>query len=422
MFALIDCNNFYVSCERVFNPKLNGKPVVVLSNNDGCVVARSAEAKALGIKMGIPAFHIKEMIKREGIEVFSSNYALYGDMSDRVMNTIGSIIPEVEHYSIDECFLGLDGYKNLDKLAATIRKTVGKNVGIPVSVGVAGTKTLAKIANMIAKISPLHQGVYQLEGEQLLQEVLRCVDIADIWGIGSRYAATLRSFDIKNALDLRNAPEQWVKRTMSVVGQRLWLELHGVSCLPLAQVIPARKGIRASRSFPKNVNNIEIIREAVASHAARCAEKLRQQKSEANLMSVFLHTNRFDSSEQRYKSSQSVTLPVATNSTPALIHHALQTVGAIYKEGYKYKKTGVYVSGIMPESTHQQTLFETEDRHREKQSAVMHTMDEINRKMGRNTLKLAAMGFQKPGLTQRERLSPRYTTRWKDIIEINCLA
>jgi len=418
VYSLIDCNNFYVSCERVFNPKLNGLPVVVLSNNDGCVVARSAEAKSLGIKMGVPAFHIKELIKRENIKVFSSNYTLYGDMSNRVMTTIAGIVPDIEYYSIDECFLGLQGYPDIPNLARQIRASVRRDTGIPVSIGIANTKTLAKIANKIAKASLTHDGVYLLYGHKLLEEVLRCVDVQDIWGIGSRYAQMLNGFGVRTALDFRDAPEYWIKKTMTVVGQRIWYELHGASCLKLEQVIPPKKGICASRSFPKNVTDYEAIKEAVASHAARCAEKLRKQKSEANMLSVFIRSNGFKKDEEQYSASRSVRLVYASNSSSDIIHYALLALKLIFKSGYNYKKCGVYVAGITPENAHQHTVFASGNRDAKKKIAGI--MDDINMKMGKNTLKLAAMGTKKQGSTHRGKLSPRYTTQWEDLIVVKC--
>lgn len=419
MFSLIDANNFYVSCERVFNPKLNRLPVVVLSNNDGCVISRSAEAKALGVNMGTPVFYIKELIKKENIRVYSSNYSLYGDMSDRVMNTIAAIVPEIEYYSIDECFLALHGYSNLPQLAAKIKTTVQRNTGIPISIGIACTKTLAKFANMVAKYARIHQGVYILQEGRLFEEILRAIDINDIWGIGPRYAAMLQGFGIKTALDFRKAPEHWVKSTMTVVGHRIWYELHGVSCLKLTQIIPPKKGICTSRSFPKDITDFETLKEAVASHAARCAEKLRTQKSEANVLSVFIRSNGFKDQQQQYNASRSVRLSYASNSSSNIIHYALIALAMIYKEGFNYKKCGVYVTALTPESAHQQNAFAPGNRTLKKK--INTVMDEINRKLGRNTLKLAAMGTQKSGYTHQGKLSPRYTTRWKDIIVVKCM-
>ncbi len=368
--------------------------------------------------MGVPAFYIKEIIKRENVKVYSSNYTLYGDMSNRVMNTITSIVPDIEYYSIDECFLGLQGYPDLTNLAQRIRTTVKRNTGIPVSIGISNTKTLAKIANKIAKASLTHQGVYLLYGHKLLEEVLRCVDIQDIWGIGSRYAQLLNEFGVRTALDFRDAPEHWIKSTMTVVGQRIWYELHGASCLKLEQVIPPKKGICASRSFPKNVTDYEVIKEAVASHAARCAEKLRKQKSEANMLSVFIRSNSFKRDEEQYNASRSVRLAYASNSSSDIIHYALIALKKVYKDGYNYKKCGVFVSGITPENAHQHTVFSSENR--EVKKTIAKIMDEVNKKMGKNTLKLAVMGTQKQGNTYRGKLSPRYTTQWKDIIVVRC--
>lgn len=418
MFALVDCNNFYVSCERVFDPGLNGRPVVVLSNNDGCVISRSDEAKALGVKMAQPTFQIAALLEKNAVAVYSSNYVLYGDMSRRVMSTLARFTPEVEIYSIDEAFLGLHGFAvDLTEYARLIRRTVFKNTGIPVGIGIAPTKVLAKTANHYAKKRPEDEGVLVLDHEKKIEAALRSFEIDAVWGIGRKYAAMLKAFHVKTAWDFIQMPDPWVQKKMTIVGLRIKKELEGISCLEMEAMPTARKGICTSRSFGTPQTELEPIREAVADFAHKCACKLRQQKTCAGVVMVFIHTNGFNPNDPQYAPSSVHRLAVATNSSIELIKYSLSALESIYKKGYRYKKAGVLVSDIVPENRVQCSLFDTTDRL--KQAAAMQAMDQINARFGQNAVRIAAQGSGTRWKPRQERLSPCYTTRWQDIITIH---
>jgi DNA polymerase V len=417
MFALVDCNNFYVSCERVFNPSLNGRPVVVLSNNDGCVIARSNEAKQLGIKMGAPAFQMNDLIRKNHVTVFSSNYALYGDLSHRVMSTLGQFTPELEIYSVDEAFLNLAGLPvNLAEYAGKIRKTVLKNIGIPVSVGIGPTKVLAKAANHYAKKVPENGGRCILDSPEKIVQALKELAIDQVWGIGKKYANLLKSLNVKTAWEFTQMEDGWVRKKMTVVGLRVKKELEGIPCLEMELVPPAKKAICTSRSFGEPQTELEPLREAVAVYAARCAYKLRKQRSFAGMLMVFIQTSRFKPDEPQYEKNFVYKLPVATNSTMELIRYSLAALGAIYRKGYRYKKAGVIVLDIVQEDQIQGALFDNVDRSKE--ARIMQTLDDINIKYGRDALKIAVQGSGQKWKLRQEKLSPCYTTRWKDIIEV----
>ena len=421
MFALVDCNNFYASCERVFAPQLARRAVIVLSNNDGCVVARSNEAKALGFRMGEPAFQKQALIDRHRVAVFSSNYALYGDMSERVMNTLAAFAPAIEIYSIDEAFLDLRGIAPpaLPRFAAELRRTVMQWTGIPVSIGIAPTKTLAKAANRIAK-KQTADGVFVLENAEQIEAVLETFPVEDIWGIGGQYCKFLNRHGIFSAGQLRQANDAWIKQHLTIVGLRLVQELRGVSCLALETAPPAKKNICTSRSFGTPVESYQLLEEAVATFAARCAEKLRRQNSHTNLVSVFIHTNPFKPEEPQYNHCQTLQLPVASNSTPELIRYALSGLKRIYRSGHRYKKAGVLATGIVPAETVQGSLFDTVDR--EKHRRLMEVTDRLNHRMGRDTLQFAVQGFAKSWGLRQERLSPGYTTRWEELMTVGANA
>ncbi|MFC1490526.1 Y-family DNA polymerase [Candidatus Latescibacterota bacterium] len=412
--ALVDCNNFYVSCERVFNPKIACRPVVVLSNNDGCVVSRSDEAKALEIKMGVPAFKIAPLIRRENVAVRSSNYALYGDMSQRVMNTLSQFAPEMEVYSIDEAFLDFSGFakSGLTEYGHKIRNTVRQWTGLPVSIGIAETKTLAKIANKIAKKSKKVGGVFDLTASPYLEKALSITDVGDVWGVGRRYAKFLRKYGIENALDLSRAEDSWVKKHMSVVGLRMVRELRGIPCISMESAPPAKKEICVSRSFGKPVRSLLEMQEAVSVYTTRAAEKLRAENSAAGVIMVFMMTNRFKD-EPQYSRSTIVELPVQTDCTQELIRYALQGVEKIFRRGYSFKKAGVVLARIVPENQIQTDLFDTRNRAASKK--LMNALDAVNVRMGRDTLKYAASGLARNWKTLAEKRSPRYTTRWSEL-------
>jgi len=419
MFALVDCNNFYASCERVFDPRLEDRPIVVLSNNDGCVIARSNEAKALGIAMGEPAFKKEEVYAKHNVAIFSSNFALYGDMSQRVMRTLAQHSAAMEIYSIDEAFLECSGLSadELDRFGIHLRKTVKQWTGIPESIGVAPTKTLAKVANHIAKRLPDNSGVCVLTKEETIEYCLKKLPVEKLWGVGRRYALFLRSWGINTAWDLRRMPEGWVKENMTVVGLRLQKELKGEPCIPLEDQPQKKKEICTSRSFGTMVTELDELKQAVSMYATRCAEKLRTQNSCTNLVNVFLHTNPFRPDLPQYKNVRLVRLPVASNSTLNIVQAALGGLRSIYRAGYQYKKAGVIVSGLVPSNTIQYNLFHPtdEDRH----MRLMSAMDTVNDREGRDVLRIAEQGFARRWTLRQERLSPCYTTRWADFMTIS---
>ncbi|MEI8201575.1 MAG: Y-family DNA polymerase [Bacteroidota bacterium] len=418
MFALVDCNNFYASCERAFNPGLRNTPIVVLSNNDGCIIARSNEAKALGFKMGEPAYKVKALIEQHQAAVFSSNYTLYGDMSQRVMNCLAEFSPDIEIYSIDEAFIGLQGFDlfDLEAYCRKIRATVMRNTGIPVSIGIAVTKALAKLANHIAKKEKDCEGVFWINTEEKRKSVLQRMPVTEIWGVGRQYARLLEKNKLLTSWDFAQAGEEWVRKNMTVVGLRTLKELQGTSCLSLEMIAPDKKAICTSRSFGQMQTDAQPIAEAVATFASRCAAKLRKQKSCANVLMVFIHTNAFRKDLPQYARNRVVTLPVATNSSMEFVKYAVMAFHSIFQEGFQYKKAGIVVAGIVPEACVQSNCFDEVERS--KQALLMKTLDNINNALGSEMLKIATQGSDRKWKLRQEKLSPCYTTRWKDIITI----
>lgn len=415
MFGLVDCNNFYASCERVFNPSLNGKPIVVLSNNDGCVIARSNEAKVLGIKMGVPAYQIKDLVKQHDVAVFSSNYVLYGDMSGRVMSMLAELAPEIEVYSIDEAFLNLAGVKDLQSLGANIVRKVSRGTGIPVSLGIAPTKTLAKMANKFAKKYPAYNRLCIIDTEEKREKALKLFEIGDVWGIGRRQAAKLEKQGVKTAFDFTQLPGSWVRKNMTVVGERTWKELRGISCIDMESAPPAKKQICTSRSFGKMVEDIDTMSEAIATHASACAKKLRQQKSYAMSLMVFIHTNNFREDLPQYWKNTIIKLPVPTSDTLEIVHYALEGLKSIFMPGYQYKKAGVIITEIVTSA--QLGLFDTVDR--EKREKLMQAIDKVNGEH-RHLVKLAVQGNGRDWKLKQEQLSKRYTTDINEVLTIKC--
>ena len=411
----MDCNNFYASCERVFNPALNGKPIVVLSNNDGCVIARSNEAKALGVKMGVPAYQIKELVSTHGIAIFSSNYTLYGDMSGRVMSILSELAPKIEVYSIDEAFLNLNGIQDIQLLGTDIVNKVTRGTGIPVSLGIAPTKTLAKVANKFAKKYPAYNRLCIIDTEEKKIKALKLTDIADVWGIGRRQATKLEKQRVKTAYDFTQLPGSWVRKNMTVVGERTWKELRGISCIDMESVPPAKKQICTSRSFGKMLTDIDTMAEAIATHASTCAKKLRQQKSYATSLMVFIHTNNFREDLPQYWKNTVIHLPVPTNDTLEIVHYALAGLKTIFMQGYQYKKAGVIITEITEGA--QMGLFDKIDRTKREQ--LMQTIDRINGKHSQ-LVKLAVQGSGRDWKLKQEQLSRRYTTDINEILTINC--
>ena len=412
--ALVDCNNFYASCERVFNPKLQGKPVVVLSNNDGIVVAASNEAKALGLVLGVPIFKVEDLVESKKVHVFSSNYTLYGDMSQRVMETLAWFTPELEIYSIDEAFLNFTGFSraNLTAYGHEIRDTVKRWAGIPVSIGIAETKTLAKIANRFAKRSPKTRGVLDLTGSPYREKALALTNVENVWGVGRRYATFLRKHGIETALDLSRADDWWVKKHMSIVGLRTVRELRGIPSISMELISCPRKQMCVSRSFGKPVETLGEMSQAVAAYVSRAAEKLRKDYSAAGTLMVFMMTNRFKDEPQCVKSTV-IALPVPTDCTQELIHYALMGVKSIYRTGFRFKKAGVVLTDLMPANQVQTDLFDT--RNREGSQRILKAIDRINASMGAGTIKYAAEGLTQPWRTKFEKCSPHYTTQWDDL-------
>lgn len=418
MFALVDCNNFYASCERVFNPSLEKVPIVVLSNNDGCVVARSQEAKDLGVPMGVPAFQIKDLIEEKGVAVFSSNYTLYGDMSNRVMNTLAGFVPQLEVYSIDEAFLDFRGCDHADLAAygRTIVTTVRRNTGIPVSMGIAPTKTLAKVANRYAKRFKGYKGVCLIDTEEKRIKALKGLAVGDVWGIGRRYTDFLQRQGIRTAYEFALCNRSWVRRHLTVVGERMWAELNGTPCLELEHTAAAKQQICTSRSFGTRLTRFEDVFEAVSNFAASCAVKLRKQRSCATGILVFVMTNPFSERDAQYVNSRQLKLPFPTASTTELIEYAKLLLKDLFRAGYRYKKAGVIITDIVPDAPLQGDLFDTRDR--ERQRRLLAAVDKLNDSMGTYKVRVAAQGYGKTWKLRNERLSPCYTTRLEDLITV----
>lgn len=442
IFALVDCNSFFCSCERVFNPAVRKKPVIVLSSNDGCAVSLTPDAKALGIPMGAPIFKYKDLVKKHGIQIFSSNFALYGDLSSRVMATLAEFTPELEIYSIDEAFLSLRGFSSRDLIqyASEIKSTVYQYTGIPVSVGIGPTKVLAKAANRIAK--KMGSGVFNLTDEKLREEMLATLKVGDLWGIGSRSAEKLNRIGLLTARDFKNASSRTVRDLLGVVGHRLQEELRGVSCLSLAHIAPDKKQMISSRSFGKPVFDLELLKEAVANHVTQLCERLREQKAGARMLQVFIHTNRFKDAPQYFKMSTQ-TLLSAENTTNVMIKVAFQGLEEIYRDGFEYKKCGVILNDILSTTPMQQSLFSYDadsggmSQACERNERMMEVLDHINAEMGSGTLKFAACGVQSSHLrsgrltkkdpekeayltwkAKNDFRSPRYTTAWDELLVI----
>ncbi|MBS7334552.1 MAG: Y-family DNA polymerase [Weeksellaceae bacterium] len=418
MYALIDCNNFYVSCERIFNPNLSNRPVVVLSNNDGCVISRSEEAKKLGVPMGAPFYQYKNLFHKNHVKIHSSNYALYADMSERVMNILYKYTPDIEVYSIDESFLKFNGYDsffNIELIAHQIKQEILKGVSIPTCVGFAPTKALAKVANRIAKKFPKElNGIYIIDSEKKRIKALKWLAIEDVWGIGKQLAARLRFMNINNAYDFTQLSDQYIRKEFSVVELRLKKELLGESVLKLED-IKNKKNIATTRSFEHDEKDFEFVKERIITFASVCGEKLRKQNSNANLISIFIQTNPQKETLQ-YRRTVVLKLPFATNSSITLAKYAIKGLEQIYKDGFAYKRAGVVVSGITDANHKQLNLFNDENsRH----SQLMKTIDGLNRKIGQHKIKLAAQDLERTWKMRQEHLSKNYTTDINQIIEID---
>jgi DNA polymerase V len=418
MFALVDCNNFYASCERVFNPKLDKKPIVILSNNDGCVISRSNEAKALGIPMGAPAFKYDPLFKKNKVHVFSSNFPLYGDMSSRVMSVLAKYTPNIEIYSIDEAFLEFKGFENynLQNYGSEIRKIILKWTGIPVSIGFAPTKALAKVANRISKkFDAKTGGVYTIDSKEKREKALKWLKIEDVWGIGFKHAARLRSYKVNKAYDFIMLPDNWVRKQMSVVGLRLKKELEGESVLSLEESRPPKKVIATTRSFEKNLTCYEDLKERISTFSICCSEKLRRQKSNCNFIYVFVKSNSHQKNKLQYRNGIVMTLPYGSNSSITINKYAIEGLKKIYKKNVEYKKAGVIVMGLIPNNKIQLNIFEKENP---KHQVLMKTLDFIIKKEGNGKIKLGSQDLKRIWKMKQTKLSPRYTTELKEIIEL----
>ena len=415
IFGLIDCNNYYVSCERVFRPDLQNVPVIVLSNNDGCAVSRSNEAKALGIKMGDPEFKLRELIERENIRVFSSNYALYGDMSRRVGETLTTLVPDVETYSIDESFLNLGEFRSRDLVALgrELRARVLRWTGIPTCVGVAPSKTLAKLANFVAKKRPAYGGVCDLRNAEHRAAVLPTVPVEEVWGVGAASVAKLEKLGVKTAADLAALDPDRARRLMTVTGGRTVFELRGLSCMPLERVEPVRKGIAVTRSFGSPALTWQPMSEAVVTYASRAAEKLRRHGVIACHLSVFMHTSPHNG-DPWYSNGASGSLVEATNDTGELVSLAVALASSVWRSGFRYVKAGVILTELVPETSRQPALWPAVDRERRAQ--LWKVVDGLNLKLGRGTVAPLGSGLQDAGWKLRSSFrSPRWTTRWAEL-------
>lgn len=421
--ALVDVNNFYVSCERVFNPKLKNKPVVVLSNNDGCAVARSNEVKALGVGMGAPWFKLKDLAKQHGIIAYSSNYALYADMSNRVMSILRQFSPDQEIYSIDESFLDLSSFNGRDLLeyAQQMRTRILQWVGLPVCVGIGSTKTLAKLANHVAKKRPEFNGVCNFNTMQQDQQelLLKQISISEIWGIGRKLAPKLEALGFHTVYDLQHADPETLRQKFSVVMEKTIRELNGSVCIELEEVAPPKKQIVSSRSFGSPVQDIESLSESISLYISRASEKLRKQNSFAGSVYVFIRTSPFKLDQPFYSNGLTITLPSPTDDTRRLANVALWGLKQIYKPGYNYAKAGVMLSELVPAEGCQTDLFHHNIGSTTKTIKLMQTLDTVNKKMGKESLKLASEGFKKPWKMRQENKSQSYTTRWNELIKCN---
>lgn len=423
MYALVDCNNFYASCERVFQPEFNGRAVAVLSNNDGCVISRSEEAKAAGIPMGAPAFQIKDLVKEKNIKLFSSNYALYGDLSRRVMAILNQFTPNVEIYSIDEAFLNFDGLNITDyhDYGLQMKHRVRKWLGLPICIGFAETKALSKVANKIAKkFQDRTQGVYVIDSEEKRIKALKWTKIEDVWGIGYRMTKKVKLRNIKTAFDfIQPQHEAWIKSTMGVTGLRLKAELEGKSVLDLEPIAEQKKSIAITRSFPKQIADFDLLRERITTFAAVCAEKLRKQQSCCHTIIVMLVVDKHTIKTSKYYFNSAITLPYATNSTLTIANTAVELLKQLHhgNEQLKFKKAGVIVSELIGENQKQFQLFEEENP---KHLALMKAMDHLNTKIGDTKVKLGSQNLRLTWDMNQNYLSDKYTTNFKEILEIRC--
>jgi DNA polymerase V len=416
--ALVDCNNFYASCEKIFRPDLTHTPLVVLSNNDGCVVSRSKEAKALGIKMGQPWFEIKAFAEENGVLAFSSNYALYADMSNHVMSILSGFSPRTEVYSIDECFVDLTGMRDVRSIGYEMHHRVAKWTGINVGVGIGSTKTLAKLANHIAKTHPRSRGVFSFNLLSEVQKIrlLAQIPVSEVWGVGRKLTKRLSEYGIESALDLREAHTPTLRADFGVVIEKTKRELQGIACIDLQEIEPDKKQIISSRSFGQMVTELGELQDALSTFAANACAKLRKQNSQAEVIQVFLQTNRFREDLPQYMPSLAVPLPQPTNDTIVVNRWASHLCERMYNAGYQYKKAGVMLSEISPVSFYQADLLEPVQA---RENRLMGVLDQLNSRYGRGTVKVSTQGAHKSWQMRQERKSPSYTTDWSQLPYVN---
>jgi DNA polymerase V len=420
--ALVDCNSFYASCEAIFKPHLKNQPVVVLSNNDGCVIARSSLAKKVGIKMGVPFFEAKELVKQNNVKVFSSNYTLYANISSRVMGVLKNYCDELEVYSVDEAFLILNKYseRSFFQRAMQIKKTVKKWIGVPVSIGIANNKTLSKIANHLAKKDELGTQVVELLDRQQIEIALKVLEVGDIWGIGSRISKFLQSSSIQSAYDLYSSDPRWVRQHLGVVGERTYRELHGEMCFPIIESPEAKKQCRVSRSFESYVENFKELEQRIISYATRASEKIRSDHLQAKKITVFIRSNKFNKKNQPYYGDKTYSFISPTNDLFEIVRLAVEALSSIYKPGIKYKKAGVLLSDLSSEGIYNRDLFfQRSEKDLLKKIKVNRVFDRLNSRYGSGTICIAKENYEKFYLTRRKNLSPAYTSNFYDLPIVN---
>ena len=420
--ALVDCNSFYASCETIFKPHLKNQPVVVLSNNDGCVIARSSLAKKVGIKMGVPFFEVKKIVKQNNVKVFSSNYTLYANISSRVMGVLKNYCDELEIYSVDEAFLILNKYseRSFFQRAMQIKKTVKKWIGVPVSIGIANNKTLSKIANHLAKKDELGTQVVELLDRRQIEIALKVLEVGDIWGIGSRISKFLQSNSIQTAYDLYSSDPRWVRQHLGVVGERTYRELHGEMCFPIIESPEAKKQCRVSRSFESYVENFKELEQRIISYATRASEKIRSDQLQAKRITVFIRSNKFNKKNQPYYGDKTYSFISPTNDLFEIVRLAVEALNSIYKPGIKYKKAGVLLSDLSSEGIYNRDLFfQRSEKDLLKKMKVNRVFDRLNSRYGSGTICIAKENYEKFYLTRRKNLSPAYTSSFYELPVVN---
>ena len=420
--ALVDCNSFYVSCETIFKPHLKNKPVVVLSNNDGCVIARSSLAKKVGIKMGVPFFEVKKIVKQHNVKVFSSNYTLYANISSRVMGVLNNYCDELEVYSVDEAFLIFNKHseRSFFERARQIKKTVKEWIGIPVSIGIAENKTLSKIANHLAKKDELGTQIVELLDQRQIEIALKVLEVGDIWGIGNRISKFLQSNSIQTAYDLYSSDPRWIRQHLGVVGERTYRELHGEMCFPIVESPEAKKQCRVSRSFESYIENFKELEQRVVSYATRASEKIRSDQLQAKKITVFIRSNKFNQKNQPYYGDKTYSFISPTNDLFEIVKMAVKALGYIYKSGIKYKKAGVLLSDLSSEGTYNRDLFfQRSEKDILKKIKVNRVFDRLNSRYGSGTICVAKENYEKFYLTRRKNLSPAYTSSFYELPIVN---